>query len=63
MKIVVGASMAGDGFDYSLGEVVDEAEFSRRVGAGWESLCAPFSEEEIAVKARAPEFAVKRRRK
>lgn len=61
MKIVASVSIAGDGFDYSLGDVVDETEFSKRVGAGWESLCAPFDELERAVKPSAPEMAVKHR--
>lgn len=63
MKIVVSVSITGDGFDYSLGDIVGESEFAARVGAGWQSLCAPYSDDEMAVKPRVPETAVKHRRR
>lgn len=55
MKIKVNTSLAGDGFSYHFGQVVDADEFAGNVGGGWESLGDPV--EEKAVKAAPVETA------
>lgn len=49
MKIKTTTSLAGDGFSYRFGEVVEKEEFVARVGGGWEMLCDVLAEE-----AKAP---------
>lgn len=63
MQVIVTTGLAGNGFAYAAGDNVEEAEFRENVGEGWRALCAPTLIDEMAVKPRAPEFAVKRRRK
>lgn len=60
MMVIVTNSLVGNGFAYAVGDEVSEDEFSKNVGEGWKSLCAPL---EMAVKASAPETAVKHRRR
>ena len=45
MKIKTTTSLAGDGFSYRFGEVVEKEEFVARVGGGWEMLCEVLAED------------------
>lgn len=47
-RVLVLSGLVGNGFAYSLGDKVDEAEFSRNVGNGWAALCVPTSGIETA---------------
>lgn len=63
MKIKVNTSLAGGGFSYHFGQVVDADEFARNVGSGWKSLGDPVEQKsaetarEKAVKAAPVEIA------
>jgi hypothetical protein len=47
-RVLVLSSLVGNGFAYDLGDKVDEAEFSKNVGNGWDALCAPTTDTETA---------------
>lgn len=63
MKIKVNTSLAGGGFSYHFGQVVDADEFAGKVGSGWQGLCDPVEQKsaepvkEKAVKAEPTETA------
>jgi len=70
MNVRVTSSLAGDGFTYGWGQIVDADVFAAKVGAGWERKCEPVEETaaavptpEAAVARPALETATKRRRK
>jgi len=50
--------MAGHGFSFGWGQVVEADVFAAKVGAGWERKCEPV--EETAAAVPAPETAVVR---
>lgn len=52
MLVKVNTSLAGHGFHYNFGAEVDSAEFSERIGNGWQNLCDPVAVEEV-VEAEA----------
>jgi hypothetical protein len=58
MKIKTTTSLAGDGFSYRFGEVVEKEEFVAKVGGGWEMLCEILQEEKKAAVEKAVEPAV-----
>jgi len=70
MNVRVTSSLAGDGFTFGWGQIVDADVFAAKVGAGWERKCEPVEESAAAATAaetavlRPPlETATKRRRK
>lgn len=70
MKIKVTSSLAGHGFSFGWGQIVDAEVFAAKVGAGWERKCEPVDETasaasvaETATVQPTLENATKRRRK
>lgn len=70
MNVRVTSSLAGDGFTFGWGQIVDADVFAAKVGAGWERKCEPVEESAAAVPAAETavvqpviETATKRRRK
>jgi len=70
MNVRVTSSLAGDGFTFGWGQIVEADVFAAKVGAGWERKCEPVEETaaavaaaEIAVVRPGLEAATKRRRK
>jgi hypothetical protein len=70
MNVRVTSSLAGNGFTFGWGQIVDADIFAAKVGAGWERKCEPVDEAAAAVPASeaaavrpALETATKRRRK
>lgn len=70
MNVRVTSSLAGNGFTFGWGQIVEADVFAAKVGAGWERKCEPVEETaaavptpEAAVVPPALETATKRRRK
>lgn len=79
MNVRVTSSLAGNGFTFGWGQIVDAEVFAAKVGAGWERKCEPVEETAAAASANdtadaasiantaeaqpARETATKRRRK
>jgi hypothetical protein len=69
MNVRVTSSLAGNGFTFGWGQIVDADVFAAKVGAGWERKCEPVEEAAVAPTAEAAivqpplETATKRRRK
>jgi hypothetical protein len=54
MKVKLTTSLAGDGFSYRFGEIVDRDELQKKIGSGVDNVSVPFVEAKVERAVKAP---------
>jgi hypothetical protein len=54
MKVKLTTSLAGDGFSYRFGEIVDRDELQAKIGSGVENVSVPVAEAKTERAVKQP---------